>query len=285
MLTPDEAIESRPGVAPGNRTRLGRRALRALSGVLPMTAAPPGGGGGGAAPDVRVQVSAEQSTAPDVGGQIVWHVTASDHVNSQSAFGVFADVTLPAGFTVTNTYSDRGSGCVAAAPGLVCNLDWISPTNPGHVTVCGTVGQAGPQTLSVHLRRQSREGNPADDTASLTLQPAAPFTPSTQPTPAKPMKPVIGRASISPGPAAGKRVTVTFHVTRSDTHKPLTNGKMTCDPTIRGKLLRHSEQFRKGLARLTFTIPKSAKGELLKVRVTIRAAGKSTTRIATSRVK
>jgi hypothetical protein len=221
-----------------------------------------------------------------VGEQIVWHVTVGERVGSQSTFGVFADVTLPAGFSVTNTYADRGSGCSAAAPGLVCNLDWVSPANPGHVTVWGTVGQAGPQTLSVHVRHQGQEANAADDTASLTLQPAAaPFVPPVLPAPARPLKPVIGRAAIVPRPVAGKRVTVTFHVTRSDNGRPLTAGKMVCDPSIKGRLIRHVEQFKRGVARLVFTIPKNAKGKLLKVRLTIKAAGGSTSRIATFRIK
>jgi peptide/nickel transport system substrate-binding protein len=244
------------------------------------------GGGGGAYPDVGVAITSEQATAPALGGQIVWHVTVSDHPNAGSAFSLFSDVTLPTGFTVTNTYSDRGKGCSAATPGLVCNLDWISPTAPGHITIWGTVGQDGPQTLSVHARHALQDGNPADDTASLTLQPAAaPFTPPVTPAPAKAVKPVISRASIAPRPTAGKRVTVTFHITRSDNGKPLTAGKLTCNPKINGKPIRHTEQLKRGTARLTLTIPKTAKGKLLTIKLTIKTASGTTTRTATFHIK
>jgi peptide/nickel transport system substrate-binding protein len=237
-----------------------------------------GGGGGSILPDVSVAVTAEQSEAPDVGGQIVWHLTVADRAGTQAASGVYADVTLPTGFTVTSTYADRGSGCTSGGPGLVCNLDWIDPANPGHVTIWGTVGQAGAQTLSAHVRHLYSEGNPADDTASLTLQPKQVYVP--------PWKPVIGKATIVPGAIAGKRVTVSFHVTQSDTGAPVTSGTMVCDPKVGGRVLRHLEHFKAGVASLTFKIPRSARGKLLHINLTIRAAtGESSMRIATFRVR
>jgi hypothetical protein len=138
------------------------------------------GGGGGQEPDLHVEVSAEQTTAPPVGSQIIWHITITDHPLTQSAFDVYADVTLPTGFTVTNTYTDRGIGCTAAAPGLVCSLDYIGAENVGRVIIWGTVGQVGAQTLSVRTRHFLADSNPADDSASLTLQP--PATPRAPPT-------------------------------------------------------------------------------------------------------
>lgn len=56
---------------------------------------------------------------------------------------------------------------------------------------------------------------------------------------------------------------------------------LACDPSIQGKVIRHAEQFTHGVARLSFTIPKNAKGKLLKVRLTIKVSGRSTTKIAT----
>ena len=50
----------------------------------------------------------------------------------------------------------------------------------------------------------------------------------------------------SRAPPAGKRFTVSFRVTRSDTGKPLTLGKMICDPSIAGKAIAHAESFRPG---------------------------------------
>lgn len=103
-------------------------------------------------------------------------------------------------------------------------------------------------------------------------------------TPPVVVKPVIGAPIATPARAvAGKRMAVVFPVTRSDTGKPLTTGKMICDPSVLGMVIRHAESFSSGKARLSFLIPKSAKGKLVKVKVTIKAGAQSATRIATFR--
>ena len=78
---------------------------------------------------------------------------------------------------------------------------------------------------------------------------------------------------------------MSFKVTRSDTSAPLTTGTMTCDPSIAGKVLPHAESFTGGTARLVMTIPKSAKGKQLKVKVAITADGQSATKAVTYRVR
>ena len=102
--------------------------------------------------------------------------------------------------------------------------------------------------------------------------------------PAVAVKPLIGAPATTPARAvAGKRFTVSFPVTRSDTGKPLASGTMTCDPSVSGKVIQHAESFGNGTARLSFVIPKTAKGKLLTVKLTIKAGG-SATKIATFRV-
>lgn len=97
-------------------------------------------------------------------------------------------------------------------------------------------------------------------------------------------KPVIGPPLTVPAQAvAGKRFAVSFKVTRSDTGTPLTSGTMICDPSVTGKVIPHAESFRGGTARLSFVIPASAKG-MLKVKVTIKAAGQSATKVASFRI-
>jgi hypothetical protein len=118
---------------------------------------------------------------------------------------------------------------------------------------------------------------------TLTSTPTTPVT--TTPAPAAPVKPVIGAPTTTPGKAvAGRRFTVSFPVTRSDSGAPLTNGKMVCDPSVNGKLIPHAESFTGGTAKLAFTIPKTAKGEHLKVKVTIKLGSRSATKIATFKV-
>ena len=108
------------------------------------------------------------------------------------------------------------------------------------------------------------------------------WTVDLKPTP----RPVIGKPTAIPAaPIAGKRFTVSFRVTTSDSGKPLTKGTMTCDPSIAGKVLKHAESFTRGTARLVMTAPESAKGKQLKVRVVITSAGQSATRVATYRVR
>jgi hypothetical protein len=88
------------------------------------------------------------------------------------------------------------------------------------------------------------------------------------------LTPVIGKPLVVPSQLkAGKRVTVSFPVTGSQAGKtsPLTSGKMVCDPSLAGKVITHQESFRNGLARLSFLVPKTAKGKTLKVKLTITA--------------
>jgi hypothetical protein len=55
----------------------------------------------------------------------------------------------------------------------VCDLDFVSPLQDGHVIVWGKVGLSGPQTLTATVVAGPGEANPADNTATFVLQPAA----------------------------------------------------------------------------------------------------------------
>jgi len=103
-------------------------------------------------------------------------------------------------------------------------------------------------------------------------------------TAAAPVKPVIGAPTVAGKLVAGGHVTVSFPVTRSDTGDPLTSGRMICDPSVQGKVIEHAESFTGGTAKLAFTIPKTAKGKQLKVKVTIKLGGQSATKVATFKV-
>jgi hypothetical protein len=133
-----------------------------------------GGGGGGVPPDLHVELSASATTAPAAGAQLIYSVTVSTaNVGSSSAARLA--LALPAGFTVTKTYSDRGSGCTGAAPTLTCDVAWISPGTSTHVTVWGTVAAADEQVATASVTSLVEpEANPADNTTTLRLAPAAP---------------------------------------------------------------------------------------------------------------
>jgi hypothetical protein len=99
-------------------------------------------------------------------------------------------------------------------------------------------------------------------------------------------KPVIAKPTTIPAVArAGKRFTVSFKLTRSDTREALTEGTMVCEPSIAGKVLRHAEFYVASTARVSFVIPRSAKGKLLKVKVTVTLGERSATRVATFRIR
>ena len=50
-------------------------------------------------------------------------------------------------------------------------------------------------------------------------------------------------------------------------------------------MIRHAESFKAGKARLSFLVPKTAKGKQLKVKVTIKAGTQSATKVVVFRVK
>lgn len=98
--------------------------------------------------------------------------------------------------------------------------------------------------------------------------------------------PVIGRPVAVPAtPVPGQRFVASFKVTRSDRGTPLTRGRMICDPSIASLVIGHAESFRGGTARLSLVVPADAAGKLLKVKLTIRVAGRSQTRTASFRVR
>ncbi len=117
----------------------------------------------------------------------------------------------------------------------------------------------------------------------LTTPPPPPPPAPPAPAPAA-VKPVIG-APVATMAVAGKPMTVTFPVTRSDNGAPLLKATMTCDPSVSGKALAHRESFKAGKAKLAFTVPKAAKGKLLKVKLTISSSGLAATKVATFKVR
>ena len=126
-----------------------------------------------------------------------------------------------------------------------------------------------------------RENNPADNTATLTLQVAAPQAPLAPPAV---VRAVFGKPLVQPpAPLAGKRFTFTLAVKRSDTGAPLTAGRMVCNPTVAGKPVKHGESFKAGKAQLSLVVPKTAKGKQLKIKIT--TAGQKATRTVTYTVR
>jgi hypothetical protein len=90
------------------------------------------------------------------------------------------------------------------------------------------------------------------------------------------VRPLLGKpVGVPAKPLAGKEFSFSLPVTRSDTGGALLTGKMVCDPSVAGKVIKHAESFKGGKARLSFVVPKTAEGKLLKVKITITASGQS----------
>ena len=99
------------------------------------------------------------------------------------------------------------------------------------------------------------------------------------------VRPVFGSMLTAPSkPVAGKKLVFTLAVNRSDTGAPLTTGTMTCDPLVGGKVLKHTESFTNGKVRLSFVVPKTAKGKLIKIKVKITNGSQSATKAVTYKV-
>jgi hypothetical protein len=101
------------------------------------------------------------------------------------------------------------------------------------------------------------------------------------------VKPVIGPAATSlVTPTAGKTLTIAMPVTRSDTGGKLVDGAtLTLDPTIGSTLVAHSEQLKNGTASVRLTVPPTAKGKRLTVKVTIKLGSQTATRLTTIPIK
>jgi len=224
------------------------------------------------------------ATAGDGQASVLFAAPAADGGAPISSYTVTAS---PGGMTAT------GRGAPITVTGLVNGIGYsftVTATN-----LAGT-GPASEPTDVVTPSAPTTSGggggggggSPAvPDSAQMTVPAAsippalAPLPVTSQPKTVALIEPVIGKPVIRPLPAAGKAVLVSFKVTSSDTGAKLTNGRVSCDPSMQGKPLVHATQFRNGTANVRFTIPKTARGKLLKVRLTIKLGGRSATRIAT----
>jgi hypothetical protein len=133
-------------------------------------------------------------------------------------------------------------------------------------------------TYDASANAVGRDDAPDSGKWTYDLSAGAP-TPATTTTTSAPTRtltmfltPEIGKPATVPVRAvAGKRLTFSFKVNRSDDHKPLTSGKMVGASSVAGKVVPHAQSFSHGVARLSLVVPKSAKGKQLKVTLTITA--------------
>ena len=97
------------------------------------------------------------------------------------------------------------------------------------------------------------------------------------PPPPPPTLSTTRAVATPPRPVAGRRFTVRFVVTRSDTGATVATGSARCPARIGMASLRAQGRFRGGRAECTMAIPARAKGKLLRGSIVVRAAGATVT--------
>jgi uncharacterized repeat protein (TIGR01451 family) len=207
-------------------------------------------------------------TTAQVGDTLTWQLTVND-INTYPALSVTVDVTLPSNVQVVSTYADRGPGCTSTgATTLHCNLDWLSKdVQFGHLTIVAKVTAPGDHALTAVTGYSGQAGpvndpNPGNNTVTVTAT-----------TPLPSVLPVIAAGVASPAVKAGKTVTVSFNVTRSDNSQAMTDGTMVSASTLGTATIAHTQVFTNGVAQVTVTIPKTkVKGKKLLVAVTITSS-------------
>jgi hypothetical protein len=267
-------------------------------------------GDAGGAPDVT-----SVAVSDDAASGIVTITVNAAGVHPYTAVNIYFD-TDSTGQADYWTHYQRGSNRWSWSTSRWDGAAWqkITQTNsmniiPGNDTVTWTFGKwdLGITTgFRLHVKTTLKAANSSTVLATdqapdkgrwpyLLSTATPPPTSSTQPTistaattttvQTADIRPLIGKPTIVPARAiAGKRLTVSFPVTRGIDGSPLPSGKMICDPSVAGKLIPHGEQFRNGIARLALTVPTHAKGKLVTVKVTIKLGAKASTRTATFRV-
>ena len=152
------------------RARLPLRSRR-TSAAAPATP-PPSSGGGASGPDL-VSAWATPAGSVKVGDRLDLTLTVAN--KGGLAQGVVATVSPSANVTISGATADRGPGCVAGPP-FVCDLDFLGP--PGTVRLAATVTGPGPVLITAAARARQTDTNPADNDATLRIEPAAALSPS-----------------------------------------------------------------------------------------------------------
>ena len=87
------------------------------------------------------------------------------------------------------------------------------------------------------------------------------------------MRPLLGKpVGVPATPVAGKQFTFSLPVTRSDTRAALRAGKLVSAVSVGSTPIRHAHSFEHGRARLSFVVPKTARGKVIRLKIEVTAA-------------
>jgi hypothetical protein len=231
-------------------------------------------------------------------GTVTFAVDATSTGDGVKAVGTMR-MSSPGSDTTANVLCVRNANGLTVVGGQVTQTTMPAGPGPGMVLVIMDTGPGAPDRIGYGFEPTPMTSQTSDcevssrsfpmstlSSGDFTLvkspppEPApATTSPATTTTTTTVARPVVAMPVASPRRRAGKPVLVTFAVTRSDTGAPLTGGRVTCDPSVGGKLLAHVERFANGTASVRLTIPKTAKGHLLKVRLTVQLGTGTATRL------
>ena len=233
---------------------------------------------GGSDPDLMLTKTASVQTAV-AGDTILYRVEVwvkNTALTSGVTKAIVTDV-LPAGVELVSTKVNRGPGCSGTTT-LTCDLDFLSGAIVGVVEVVVRVKTTGTLVNTASVTAPQSDPDLSNNTASVTVRaPSQPLTP-----PSVVAKPVFGKPVAKPAKAlAGTRFTLTLPVRGSNTGAPLKTGRIVCYPSVAGVVLEAPGTFTNGTARLSFVVPKAAKGRLLEIRVRITNGGRSAMKVVT----
>jgi len=203
------------------------------------------GGSGGSSPDLVLTKTATR-TAALVGDVVVYYIKVSvkpDQKITQTATQVVVTDPLPAGVTVTSTYSDRGAGCSGTTT-LVCNLDFLPGALTATITVRTRVTQTGTIVNTASVRAHQNDPDLSNNSASATVTVTTPTPPAPPPPPpAAPRLIRSGAPTLQASRSAGA-AEVSFRLFVSE---PATLGVKAADPKT-GSALRFAPGSRLGAA-------------------------------------
>jgi uncharacterized repeat protein (TIGR01451 family) len=209
-----------------------------------------GGGGSGSVPNLRVRWTSISNPTPKPGSEVDFTVTV-DNLGGAGALQTHLRFTLPPTMRLVGppAYAS-GSGCSGTTT-IDCNLDYVANGSSTQVKFGVIVSGSGTQTIAATVT-SDREADPADNTATATLQLGGAVAPTsvTPPFPAPIVKHVTLRTL-----AASRRTSTRALTGRFTINEPL---QLTLTVSKRGSNRRLALEKESSLAGKVTTRPSYA---------------------------
>jgi Domain of unknown function DUF11/RTX calcium-binding nonapeptide repeat (4 copies) len=159
------------------RPRVGVSDRGAIEFGIAAPTAPGGSGGGGSGGSGGIDLAMTGSVTPisaPAGNSLTWRLRVTDKTLAL-AFGVYVDVTLPAGVSLTTAEASRGPGCkTTGARTLRCELDFLAASAPvGEVTLVTNVTAPGELVLNANTAYAGPDPTTENNAVVVKANPSA----------------------------------------------------------------------------------------------------------------